>query len=147
MNHHMLPLPHLTKLLTPSARLLCPQILSEDYAKAAFLCANRSICLHAKYGAHYRTRIPTAGRDLAYVASTAGAPQNAVAMACFHHNSNACTASCWQSSTESQIALCCGRRPHHSGVRAGGLPAEPVGGALPGAAAAIIARRQRGERL
>lgn len=48
------------------------QILSEDYAKVAFLCADRSICLHAKYGAHYRTRIPTAGRDLAYVPSTAG---------------------------------------------------------------------------
>jgi hypothetical protein len=56
-------------------RIRALQILSEDYAKAAFLCADRSVCLHAKYGAHYRTRIPTAGRDLAYVASTAGAPQ------------------------------------------------------------------------
>lgn len=48
------------------------QILSEDYSKAAFLCADRSICLHAKYGAHYRTRIPHAGRDIAYIPTAAG---------------------------------------------------------------------------
>lgn len=48
------------------------QILSDDYSKAAFLCADRSICLHAKYGAHYRTRIPHAGRDIAYIPAAAG---------------------------------------------------------------------------
>ena len=55
----------------------CEQVLSEDYAKAALLLSDRSVCLHAKYGAHYRTRIPHAGRDLAYIPSTAGAPRPA----------------------------------------------------------------------
>uniref|UniRef100_B9H8U1 Nucleolar protein 10-like N-terminal domain-containing protein n=1 Tax=Populus trichocarpa TaxID=3694 RepID=B9H8U1_POPTR len=29
------------------------QILDDDYSKLAFLCADRSVCLHAKYGKHY----------------------------------------------------------------------------------------------
>ena len=44
----------------------CLQILSEDYSKLAFLCADRSISFHAKFGAYYRTRVPAFGRDLAY---------------------------------------------------------------------------------
>ena len=47
------------------------QILSEDYGKVAFLCADRTVHLHAKYGAHYRTRIPRAGRDLAFAPESA----------------------------------------------------------------------------
>ena len=43
-----------------------PQVLSEDYSKAVFLCADRSLAFHAKFGAYYRTRIPKFGRDLAY---------------------------------------------------------------------------------
>ncbi|CAN1238167.1 Nucleolar protein 10 [Linum grandiflorum] len=35
------------------------QILDEDYSKLAFLCADRSVCLHAKYGKHYSLRIPS----------------------------------------------------------------------------------------
>ncbi|KDP21176.1 hypothetical protein JCGZ_21647 [Jatropha curcas] len=42
------------------------QILDDDYSKLAFLCADRSICLHAKYGKHYSLRIPRMGRDIAY---------------------------------------------------------------------------------
>ncbi|DBB18809.1 TPA: hypothetical protein ACH3X3_000404 [Trebouxia sp. C0006] len=42
------------------------QILSDDYSKAAFLCEDRSIHFHAKYGQHYSTRVPSFGRDLAY---------------------------------------------------------------------------------
>lgn len=42
------------------------QILTEDYSKAAFLCADRSVALHARYGTHYRLRVPRMGRDLAY---------------------------------------------------------------------------------
>ena len=42
------------------------QILSDDYSKVAFLCADRSINLHAKFGAYYKIRIPRFGRDLAY---------------------------------------------------------------------------------
>lgn len=34
------------------------QVLGDDYSKLAFLCADRSICLHAKYGSHYSLRIP-----------------------------------------------------------------------------------------
>lgn len=42
------------------------QILDDDYSKMAFLCADRSVCLHAKYGSHYSLRIPRMGRDIAY---------------------------------------------------------------------------------
>ncbi|CAA0838719.1 embryo sac development arrest 7 [Striga hermonthica] len=42
------------------------QVLDDDYSKIAFLCADRSICLHAKYGSHYSLRIPRMGRDLLY---------------------------------------------------------------------------------
>ena len=47
------------------------QILSEDYSKVAFLCADRSIAFHAKFGAYYKTRVPRFGRDLAYYPYTA----------------------------------------------------------------------------
>jgi ribosome biogenesis protein ENP2 len=47
------------------------QILSEDYSKAAFLCADRSVHLHARYGGHFRTRVPCFGRDLAYAPESA----------------------------------------------------------------------------
>ncbi|MCE3050818.1 hypothetical protein HAX54_048244 [Datura stramonium] len=42
------------------------QVLGEDYSKIAFLCADRSVCLHAKYGSHYILRIPRMGRDIVY---------------------------------------------------------------------------------
>ncbi|XP_015902996.3 uncharacterized protein LOC107435875 [Ziziphus jujuba] len=42
------------------------QILSDDYSKLAFLCADRSVNLHAKYGKHYSLRIPRMGRDMDY---------------------------------------------------------------------------------
>jgi ribosome biogenesis protein ENP2 len=42
------------------------QVLGEDYSKLAFLCADRSVILHAKFGSYYSTRIPRMGRDLAY---------------------------------------------------------------------------------
>lgn len=47
------------------------QILSEDYSKVAFLCADRSVHLHARYGAHFRTRVPCFGRDMAYAPESA----------------------------------------------------------------------------
>ena len=50
---------------------LSAQILSEDYSKVAFLCADRSIVFHAKFGAYHKTRVPHFGRDLAYVPFTA----------------------------------------------------------------------------
>ncbi|KAL3534586.1 hypothetical protein ACH5RR_003047 [Cinchona calisaya] len=42
------------------------EVLSDDYSKIAFLCADRSVCLHAKYGSHHTLRIPRMGRDMAY---------------------------------------------------------------------------------
>ncbi|KAL6760351.1 WD40-repeat-containing domain protein [Haematococcus lacustris] len=47
------------------------QILSEDYSKAAFLCADRTVCFHARFGSYHKTRVPRAGRDLAYCPFTA----------------------------------------------------------------------------
>lgn len=46
------------------------QVLSEDYSKLAFLCHDRSVCFHAKFGAYYKTRVPKHGRDLAYAERT-----------------------------------------------------------------------------
>ncbi|CAN1795543.1 Nucleolar protein 10 [Linum perenne] len=42
------------------------QILDEDFSKMAFLCADRSVSLHAKAGKHYTLRIPRMGRDIEY---------------------------------------------------------------------------------
>lgn len=42
------------------------EILDDDYSKLAFLCADRSVYLHAKYGKHYSLRIPRMGRDMTY---------------------------------------------------------------------------------
>ncbi|KAK9740743.1 hypothetical protein RND81_03G057300 [Saponaria officinalis] len=42
------------------------QVLSDDYSKLAFLCADRSINLHAKYRSHYSLRIPRMGRNMIY---------------------------------------------------------------------------------
>ncbi|KAH9318355.1 hypothetical protein KI387_020124, partial [Taxus chinensis] len=40
------------------AEIINFQVLGDDYSKLAFLCADRSVCLHAKYGSHYSVRIP-----------------------------------------------------------------------------------------
>jgi ribosome biogenesis protein ENP2 len=45
--------------------------LSEDFSKMAFLQEDRNIEVHARYGRHYRTRIPVAGRDMAWHPPTA----------------------------------------------------------------------------
>ncbi|KAG0497332.1 hypothetical protein HPP92_002023 [Vanilla planifolia] len=42
------------------------EVLGDDFSKIAFLCADRSVCLHAKYGSHYSLRIPRMGRDIKY---------------------------------------------------------------------------------
>ena len=42
------------------------QMLSTDYTKMAFLCADRNIELHAQYGRHFKIRIPRFGRDMIY---------------------------------------------------------------------------------
>ena len=47
------------------------QVLSEDYSKLAFLCTDRYLSFHAKFGAYHKTRIPFAGRGLTYCPSTA----------------------------------------------------------------------------
>ena len=40
--------------------------LSDDYSKLAFICADRSIRFHAKFGNYYQTRTPKQGRDVCY---------------------------------------------------------------------------------
>lgn len=42
------------------------EIISDDYSKAALLCEDRNIEIHAQYGKHFKIRIPTYGRDLIY---------------------------------------------------------------------------------
>uniref|UniRef100_A0A803M266 PIN-like protein n=1 Tax=Chenopodium quinoa TaxID=63459 RepID=A0A803M266_CHEQI len=42
------------------------EVMSDDYSKIAFMCADRSICLHAKYGSHYKIKrkLPKVNRHL-----------------------------------------------------------------------------------
>eukprot|EP00878_Enallax_costatus_P035276 GHUV01039292.1.p1 GENE.GHUV01039292.1~~GHUV01039292.1.p1 ORF type:complete len:189 (+),score=7.13 GHUV01039292.1:683-1249(+) len=47
------------------------QVLSDDYSKAAFLCSDRSVSFHARFGTYFKTRTPRQGRDLAYAPFTA----------------------------------------------------------------------------
>ena len=42
------------------------QFHSDDFSKFAFLLADRTLEFHARYGFHYRTRIPKFGRDITY---------------------------------------------------------------------------------
>lgn len=42
------------------------KILSEDYSKIAYLCNDRTVEIHAKYGKHFKTRIPVYGRDMTF---------------------------------------------------------------------------------
>ena len=42
------------------------QFLTDDFSKFAFLLADRTLEFHARYGFHYRTRIPKFGRDMTY---------------------------------------------------------------------------------
>ncbi|KIZ02919.1 Nucleolar protein 10 [Monoraphidium neglectum] len=46
-------------------------ILSEDYSKAAFLCADRTVSFHARFGGYYKARAP-AHRAFALNGSTRG---------------------------------------------------------------------------
>ena len=50
---------------------ICSQIVTEDYSKMVFLCANRALEFHTRAGRHFTTRIPKAGRDLAYLPHSA----------------------------------------------------------------------------
>lgn len=47
------------------------QILTDDYSKVVFLCTDRTLNFHARFGGYYKTRIPKFGRDLAYCPFTA----------------------------------------------------------------------------
>ncbi|GFR41480.1 hypothetical protein Agub_g2171, partial [Astrephomene gubernaculifera] len=46
-------------------------VLSDDFSKLAFLCSDRSLLFHARFGSYYRTRVPRFGRDLAYFSPSA----------------------------------------------------------------------------
>jgi ribosome biogenesis protein ENP2 len=48
------------------SEVLKMHIISEDYSKLLFLCADRNIELHAQYGRHFKIRIPKFGRDFVY---------------------------------------------------------------------------------
>uniref|UniRef100_A0A1D2A8K0 Uncharacterized protein n=1 Tax=Auxenochlorella protothecoides TaxID=3075 RepID=A0A1D2A8K0_AUXPR len=54
-----------------NAEIVDFQILSEDYSKAVFLCDDRRLDFHAKFGSYHKTRVPRAGRCLTYSHPTA----------------------------------------------------------------------------
>lgn len=47
------------------------QVLSQDYSKAVFLGFDRTLDFHARFGTYHKTRIPRAGRALAYASPRA----------------------------------------------------------------------------
>ncbi|KAK2080674.1 hypothetical protein QBZ16_000528 [Prototheca wickerhamii] len=47
------------------------QVLSQDYSKAVFLGFDRTLDFHARFGTYHKTRIPRAGRALAYTSPRA----------------------------------------------------------------------------
>ncbi|KAK3245059.1 hypothetical protein CYMTET_45354, partial [Cymbomonas tetramitiformis] len=55
---------------TFTAEIVDFQVLSEDYSKMAFICMDRSVNFHAKFGAYHKIRTPRQGRDLAYCPET-----------------------------------------------------------------------------
>jgi ribosome biogenesis protein ENP2 len=50
-----------------SSQVLNFQILTTDFSKIVFLCADRSLSVHARNGLHFRTFIPVEGRDITYI--------------------------------------------------------------------------------
>lgn len=50
--------------------------MTEDYSKLAILQMDRNVEIHAKYGFHYKTRIPKFGRDMAYNKVCLGEPSS-----------------------------------------------------------------------
>lgn len=48
------------------ADVVSMEVLSEGYDKVVMLTSDRSVEFHARPGAHYKTRIPTYGRDLVF---------------------------------------------------------------------------------
>ena len=58
---------HASHLLASVSRaVVAMQCLSEDYSKIVMALADRTIEVHARYGFHYRTRVPKHCRAMAY---------------------------------------------------------------------------------
>lgn len=53
------------------AEIIDFQILSDDYSKAVFLCTDRTVSFHARFGSYLKVRTPRVGRDMAYAPFTA----------------------------------------------------------------------------
>ncbi len=47
------------------------QILSDDYSKLVFACADRSLTFHAKFGGYVSARLPKVPRSVTYHAPSA----------------------------------------------------------------------------
>jgi hypothetical protein len=62
-------LPGLTCFRCP--QIIDFQILSDDYSKLVFACADRSLTFHARFGGYVSTRLPKAPRSVAYHAPSA----------------------------------------------------------------------------
>ena len=50
-----------------TSEIVCFAALDDDYSKLAFVCADRTLAFHAKFGAYFSTRTPRVGRALAYL--------------------------------------------------------------------------------
>ena len=48
------------------SEIVAVDFLADDYSKLAMLQADRTVELHAKFGSHFKTRIPRHGRDMCY---------------------------------------------------------------------------------
>ncbi len=61
----------LTRRRRASHQVIDFQILTEDYSKLVFACADRSLVFHARFGGHFSARLPKMPRSVAYHAPSA----------------------------------------------------------------------------
>ena len=54
-----------------AAQVIDFQILSEDYSKLVFACADRSLTFHARFGGYVSVRLPKVPRSVTYHAPSA----------------------------------------------------------------------------
>ena len=54
-----------------AAQIIDFQVISEDYSKMVFACADRSLTFHAKFGGYCSIRLPKTPRSVAYHAPSA----------------------------------------------------------------------------
>eukprot|EP00899_Mesostigma_viride_P002570 jgi/Mesvir1/12313/Mv00509-RA.1 len=95
------------------------EVLGEDYSKLAFLCMDRYVCFHARFGSYFKTRLPKQGRSMCYDPSTCDLLMGASSPDIYRINlEQGRFLAPWE--TRSPAVNVCTRSPVHGLVAAGG---------------------------